>query len=94
MKEAEDCHKLRGAVNRALIRRCPNGETHFGKPKVLLSEYIGQKSERHELKHLSSARKIKQRDSLSSGERTGSSLNLCHVITCKCCGMGVAGDIS
>jgi hypothetical protein len=41
MKEAEDCHKLRGAVNQALIRRCPNGETHFGEPKVLLPEYIG-----------------------------------------------------
>lgn len=60
MKEAEDCHKLRGAVNRALIRRCPNGETHFGKPKVFTSEHIGCKSERPELKHLSKARKIKR----------------------------------
>lgn len=76
MKEAEGCHKLRGAVNRAVIRRFPNGETHLGKPKVSLSEYIGQGGERHELKHLSSARKRKQRDSLSSGERTGNSPNL------------------
>ena len=41
MKEAEDCHKLRGAVNQALIRRFLNGETHFGDPKVSLPEFIG-----------------------------------------------------
>ncbi len=41
MKEVEDCHKLRGAVNQALIRRCPNGETYLGKPKISLSEFIG-----------------------------------------------------
>lgn len=91
MKEAEDCHKLRGAVNQALSRRFPNGETHSKKIRVPLSEYIGQRSERHELKHLSSARNIKQRDSLSSGERTGKSLNHYHVITCMCCDNGVAG---
>ena len=27
MKDAEVCEKLRGADKRALIRRCPNGET-------------------------------------------------------------------
>jgi hypothetical protein len=91
MKEVEDCHKLRGAVNQALIRRCPNGETHISEPNVLISQLIGYKSERHELKHLSSARKRKQRDSLSSGERTGKSQNLCYVITCACCSIGVAG---
>ncbi len=91
MKEAEGCHKLRGAVNQALIRRYPNGETHLGKPEVSLSEYIGQGGERRELKHLSSARKRKRSDSLSSGERTGNSLNLCHVIVCVRCGIGVAG---
>ena len=91
MKEAEDCQKLRGAVNLALIRRFPNGETHLGKPKILTSEYIGCWSERRELKHLSSARKRKQRDSLSSGERNGKSLNLCHVIVCIRCDMGVVG---
>jgi hypothetical protein len=81
MKEAEGCHKLRGAVNRAMIRRCPNEETHFGEPKVFIFEYIENEGERHELKHLSSARKRKQRDSLSSGERNGKSLNSDHVIT-------------
>jgi hypothetical protein len=41
MKEAEDCHKPRGAVNQALIRGCPNGETHLSEPKIFLSEFIG-----------------------------------------------------
>ena len=82
MKEAEDCHKLRGVVNQALIRRFPNGETRLGKTKTLVPEYIGCKSERHELKHLSSVRKRKQSDSLSSGERNGKSLNLYHVSLC------------
>jgi hypothetical protein len=76
MKEAEGCHKLRGAVNQALIRRYPNGETHLGKTRVFASEYIGCKGKRSELKHLSRTRKRKQRDSPSSGERTGKSLNL------------------
>ncbi len=76
MKEAEDCHKLRGAVNQAMIRRCPNGETHYGKPIVFIPEYIGYEGERPELKHLSRARNIKRSDSLSSGERKGKSLNL------------------
>ena len=76
MKEAEDCHKLRGAVNQAVIRRYPNGETHLDKVKVFISEYIGYEGERPELKHLSRARKRKRSDSLSSGERNGKSLNL------------------
>ena len=28
MKDVVACDKLRGAGNKALIRRCPNGETH------------------------------------------------------------------
>ena len=28
MKDVVACEKLRGAGKRALIRRCPNGETH------------------------------------------------------------------
>ena len=79
MKEVEGCHKLRGAANQVLIRRFPNGETHLGKTKISLLEYIEQRSERRELKHLSSARKRKRSDSLSSGERKGNSLNLHHV---------------
>ena len=76
MKEAEGCHKLRGAVNQALIRRFPNGETHLDKLKISIPEFIGYGSERLELKHLSRARKSKRSDSLSSGERMGKSLNL------------------
>jgi hypothetical protein len=30
MKDASGCEKLRGAVERAMIRRCPNGETRLG----------------------------------------------------------------
>ena len=30
MKDASGCEKLRGAAERALIRRCPNGETRLG----------------------------------------------------------------
>ena len=91
MKEAEDCHKLRGAVNRAIIRRYPNGETYLGKLKVFISEFIGYESERPELKHLSRARKIKQSDSLSSGERNGMSLNHCSDTACRRCCSGVVG---
>ena len=79
MKEVEDCHKLRGAVNQAMIRRFPNGETRLGKPETSLPEYIGQGSKRSELKHLSRTRKRKRSDFLSSGERTGNSPNLRHV---------------
>lgn len=89
MKEAEDCHKSRGAVNLALIREFPNGETLLGKPKKSLSEFIGQGGERRELKHLSSARKRKRSDSLSSGERKGKSLNLYRVIAYMRCDIGV-----
>jgi hypothetical protein len=75
MKEAEDGHMLRGTVNQVTIRRFPNGETRFGKTKSFVFEYIEYESQRHELKHLSSARKRKQSDFLSSGERKGNSLN-------------------
>jgi hypothetical protein len=91
MKEAAGCHKLRGAVKQAMIRRFPNGETRLGKPKTSLSEYIGQGSERSELKHLSKIRKRKRSDFPSSGERKGNSPNSHHVIVCARCGVGVAG---
>ena len=91
MKEAEDCQKFRGAVNQALIRKCPNGETRYGKTMPFLFEHIEQESERPELKHLSKARKRKQSDSRSSGERNGKSLNSRCVSMCALqrggCGM-------
>ena len=46
------------------------------KDVVSYTEYIGIRSERRELKHLSTCRKRNQvRDSPSSGERKGNSLN-------------------
>ena len=44
-------------------------------PELALSEHIFQRGEPRELKHLSTWRKGKQSDSLSSGERTGTSPN-------------------
>lgn len=61
----------------------------LGKTRVFLSEYIRRESELRELKHLSNARKRKRSDSLCSGERRGKSLNLCHVIVCVRCDVGV-----
>ena len=59
MKDVVGYEKLRGAVKQALIRRCPNGETH---PAcwVFLTEYIGKRGKRGELKHLSIRRKRNQ----------------------------------
>ena len=59
MKDVVGSEMLRGAVKQALIRRCPNGET---RPTCgsSLTEYIGQGSERGELKHLSTRRKRNQ----------------------------------
>ncbi len=59
MKDVVGYEKLRGAVKHALIRRCPNGETH---PVYWVSytEYIGMRGERGELKHLSTRRKRNQ----------------------------------
>jgi hypothetical protein len=46
------------------------------------------------VKHLSTLRKRNQtRDSPSSGERTGNSLNLLHVKASRRCAAGVAGLI-
>ena len=67
--------KASGSRQQALIRRFPNGRTQYGKTVLSLAEFIGQRSEPGELKHLSTLRKRKQRDSPSSGERKGNSLN-------------------
>ena len=40
MKAVVGYEKLRGAVKQALIRGCPNGETHPA-CRVSLTEYIG-----------------------------------------------------
>ncbi len=62
--------KASGSCIRALIRRCPNGETRLEQSRH------STESQRGELKHLSTPRNRKQvSDSLSSGERTGRSPN-------------------
>jgi hypothetical protein len=51
------------------------GQPGRANTRSLVTEYIGNESERGELKHLSSHRKRKRSDSLSSGERNGKRLN-------------------
>ena len=52
------------------------GQPTAPKGAVSCTEYIGVRGERGELKHLSTRRNINQtRDSPSSGERKGNSLN-------------------
>jgi hypothetical protein len=41
MKDVGGCDKPRGAAYQALIRGCPNGETHRSTTAVLRSEHIG-----------------------------------------------------
>ncbi len=72
----------------------------MGKPVLVntgtsLAEYIGQRGERGELKHLSNLRKRKQavkRYFQSSGERNGISPNRVYVKARKRCMHGVAGS--
>jgi hypothetical protein len=64
----------------------------MGKPTSSLvsnDEFIVVRSERGEVKHLSTLRKRNHRDSPSSGERTGNSLNLVYVIGASRCVRGV-----
>jgi len=66
----------------------------MGKPSTLVllaSEFIGCKSERGELKHLSTLRKRNRRDSVSSGERTRISPNSVCVKAYRRCILGVVG---
>ena len=51
------------------------GQPGSEKSESSRTEYIGAGSKPRELKHLSTWWKRKQRDSLSSGERKGKSLN-------------------
>jgi hypothetical protein len=60
---------------------------------ISIAEYIGNRGERGELKHLSTLRKRKQySDSQSSGERNGKSLNRIYGKVCRRCMFGVAGS--
>ena len=58
MKDAGACEKLGGVGTQTLIPRYPNGETHL--LEVSCTEFIGARSERGELKHLSTRRKRNQ----------------------------------
>jgi hypothetical protein len=42
MKDVDGCDKPRGAAYQALIRGCPNGETHHSMTVVLPLEHIGR----------------------------------------------------
>lgn len=86
-----DASALRSDEGRGKLRKASGSGTHalypkmseWGNPPVYLvplDEYIVERSERGEVKHLSTLRKRNQtRDSPSSGERTGNSLNLLYV---------------
>ena len=41
MKDVGACEKPRGAGTQALIRGCPNGETHLAQARYRQTEYIG-----------------------------------------------------
>ena len=71
--------KLRKAPvrsKRSVIRRSPNGATRLEQ-----SSHPRKREEPGEVKHLSNPRKRNRRDSLSSGERKGKSLNRLRVKT-------------
>ena len=70
--------KLRKASGRSkypLIRRYLNGETHMDELHVSIRQSITYGREPGELKHLSTRRKRKKFDSVSSGERKRKSPN-------------------
>ena len=76
----------------AMIPGCPNGATQQVEDLLRLTESIGESRQAGELKHLSSPKRRKQiSDSLSSGERKGTSLNLPRAIACRRCVEGVVG---
>ena len=60
MKDVEVCDKPRGAGKQALIRGFPNGATWLDELQSSYAEYIGMRSERGEVKHLSTPRKRNQ----------------------------------
>ena len=88
MKDVISCEKPReGANNRRSvdIRMGQPGPGNAG------SSWRKPGSERREVKHLSTFRKRKRRDSLSSGERSGKSLNLVACISLQALCTGGSG---
>ncbi len=84
MKDVVGCDKPRRAPKQALTRGFPNGETHLDLIEKSYAEFIGIRRRPGEVKHLSSQRKRNRRDSLSSGERKGNSLNRLTVASKSC----------
>src|SRR4051794_33154018 len=76
MKDATSCEKLRLGAHGHLTRRSPNGKTLLDLSRNPLSEFIrlGKRTYRTETSHVGIEKEI-NRDSPSSGERTGKSLN-------------------
>ena len=91
-KDVISCEKPRvGANNRRSV------DVRMGQPDPgnVGSPALGG-GERREVKHLSTSRKRNRRDSLSSGERSGKSLNLVACISLQalctgCCGLYSGG---
>ena len=91
MKDVISCEKPRvGANNRRSvdIRMGQPGPGNAG------SSRCKSGSERREVKHLSTFRKRNRRDSLSSGERSGKSLNLVACISLQALCAGCSGIYS
>ena len=76
MKDAISCEKLRLGAHGHLTRRSPNGKTPLALAKDPFAEFIGEgkRTDRTETSHVGLGKDI-NRDSPSSGERTGRSLN-------------------
>ena len=76
MKDAISCEKLRLGAHGHLTRRSPNGKTPLDSSRDLFAEFIGEEKRTHrtETSHVGVGKDI-NRDSPSSGERTGNSLN-------------------
>ena len=89
MKDVPGCDKPRGAAGTAVIRGSPNGATHPGScPGTSASRRGGNRGNGNI--SLPRGGEI-NRDSPSSGERTGNSPNRCREEACWRCGNGVVG---
>jgi hypothetical protein len=87
MKDVISCEKPReGANNRRSV------DIRMGQPGPGNAGSLRHaESERREVKHLSTFRKRNRRDSLSSGERSGKSLNLVACISLQALCTGGSG---
>jgi hypothetical protein len=92
MKDVGDCDKPWGAVYQAVIHGSPNGETRHRAAMSPLPEHIGQVEGTRGIETSQYPQgKESNRDSLSSGERNGKSLNPDGVRAWRRCRPGVVG---